>query len=338
MAAPQHKQKLPELAMFNPELEVDVNDQETGSNSSELWDFVLPEGQNNSSIEAIKEEDKNGPPFALTEEASEGDDGGDEVSKKGAKEEKEIDSNDLLDVSGVDQRGSRTDAIRYFLEHVGVSEPAKFEDPTTAAYQALQWIGRDDPAQLVVPGFDTTPTFDDWVYLEEIFQRYALAVLYIEMQRDKDDKAFNTASEEELKRREEFDSKWLSRLSVCEWPGVECHQHHVVALDLANTLLHGNLPSEIVDGVTLARLRRLDLSHNQIRGSLPSIPVFKKHFADKPSIHALQRLKLGHNQFAGGLQNLARLTGLSTSNMSSNSTLTFSLNGLSRLFFPYRFY
>ena len=227
-----------------------------------------------------------------------------------SKEPKEKQSMPLLDTSNVPEN-SRFDAIAYFVMARGISDPEDVSNDQSAVYQALQWIAEDDHAQLVIPGFDTTPSPHDWKFIDELLERYAMAVLYFEMQGDVDamydEELRSTASALELDNRFAFDMQWTIGNPICEWPGVTCDNHYkVVELNLTRSLLQGKLPREIIEGRALPTLSSLDLSHNFIRGALPSI-------ADIPATNALQRLHLNGNHITGTLDPLMALRNLSMS-------------------------
>ena len=111
---------------------------------------------------------------------------------------------------------------------------------------------------------------------------------------------------------------WLQSTTVESWYGVTVENGDVVALELPNNNLVGNIPEEL--GV-LAAIHRLDLSSNKLIGNLPT---------SLSSFTQLEALNLGSNFFSGQISdsicasaNLDRLN-LENNSFSGNIPACFS--------------
>ena len=112
------------------------------------------------------------------------------------------------------------------------------QDPTSAAYEALEWMAFEDGLLL-----------ND---LDAIKQRYALIFLY-----------FSTGG------TDFWDKEWLlPGESECNFEGVECTDagEIVTSLDLKSRSLVGPLPNEIS---WLTKLQHLDMRNNRLSGTIP---------------------------------------------------------------------
>jgi Leucine-rich repeat (LRR) protein len=134
----------------------------------------------------------------------------------------------------------------------------RLQDTSSSAFHALRWLTDDDAAQL---------SFKD----PQLPARFALASLY-----------YATCSAEPQHastERQVMDvawtraDGWLSQGSVCTWYGVDCasedkeKDQKVVHLNVTHNGLEGTIPLELE---SLTDLILLDLSNNQLSGSIPS--------------------------------------------------------------------
>lgn len=131
----------------------------------------------------------------------------------------------------------------------GISSAEAFQDPESPQSKAFKWAHEEDK-------FDGAR--NDVVTI----QRYILAVLYHATQ--------PSAQLNPVFKSWKTEENWLSKLSVCEWYGVECEKimgnDAVVHLNLYNNQLQGSIPIELQ---SLKYLVLLDLSNNKLSGSIP---------------------------------------------------------------------
>ncbi|KAE8729785.1 hypothetical protein F3Y22_tig00003292pilonHSYRG00006 [Hibiscus syriacus] len=83
---------------------------------------------------------------------------------------------------------------------------------------------------------------------------------------------------------------WNRSTGCCSWDGVECDSltGHVIGIDLSHSCITGPLLASANDSLfRLHSLRRLDLSYNDINGTLDGL--FR--------LHGLRRLNLAYNHF-----------------------------------------
>jgi len=121
-------------------------------------------------------------------------------------------------------------------------------------------------------------------------------------------------------------SEWKKNNDICAWSGVECNDDgRVKGLDLSENNLEGSLPDDIWG---LSALKKLDLSSNRIRGSIPSTigKLYKK----------LEILDLSRNDFSNGLpKSLFDLSNAKEINVSNNpnigGTLQSNIGGLTSI-------
>ena len=225
-----------------------------------------------------------------------------------------------FDVAKVQDAGSRLEAVKSIIGQLGVSYLAHLKDEESAQYLALEWVSEDDEHKLIIPGYDTSAVGkpSDWIQLNNLLQRYALAVFYYmihvndESIMEEEGKLLVQASEQERANRLAFDSQWMQKGSVCTWPGVICEGKagDVVALNLTHSVLVGVMPEELVTGIALPHMTSMDLSHNHIQGPIPKAALRNKKGtpdAEPP----LKELYLSHNKLMGGMNPVRHLTQLS---------------------------
>ncbi len=78
---------------------------------------------------------------------------------------------------------------------------------------------------------------------------------------------------------------WLHSMNCCIEPGIICSNHRITEIHLSNRGLHGAIPPMH----TLTKLTVLDLSNNQISGTIPTMPK------------SLRSLNLSNTQITGAL-------------------------------------
>ena len=126
-------------------------------------------------------------------------------------------------------------------------------------------------------------------------------------------------------------SGWLDTNMPCSWYGVTCSTGHITRLDLSNNQLHGSLPESLGN---LADLQVLDLSDNQLSRSLPEslgnltnlqvLDLSRNQLSDAlpaslGELASLQVLKLHSNQLGGPLpEGLGNLGELEQLDLSGN--------------------
>jgi len=137
-----------------------------------------------------------------------------------------------------------------------------FKNPETAEYKALCWIMTKDNS------------FEDYEICHgTLLQRYLIIFFY-------------------YKNEYKGNFSELTTLPTCEFPGVTCDEKEkfIERLELHDANLTGNLITEL--GL-LHTLKRLDLSHNELSGTIP-----KTLFTD---LSDLSHINLGHNTFFGSI-------------------------------------
>jgi Leucine-rich repeat (LRR) protein len=214
------------------------------------------------------------------------------------------------------ENSARYEAIAQAVILLGISHAHKFDDPTSAEYDALRWVAYSDPARLEA----SDPL---------LMQRYILAVFYynsyIDFQAthglqkpiEADGKQFEGVPVSGWHRRD----YWLTEKGVCLWYGVSCEARMVdgvetqtyddnapiVALDLSFNELYGSLPREMKG---LRSLEHLDLSGNKIKGSFP---------AEWGRMFMLRLLDLHGNQMTGSIpKEIGFLEGVHDLRLSNN--------------------
>jgi hypothetical protein len=148
----------------------------------------------------------------------------------------------------------RKDSFVSVFLRLQVTTPKALSDPDTGAAQALQWLVRDDLLQVATTDPD-----------DILLARFALAALY-----------FSTTTTTNWNQHDH----WMTKTSICEWYGVTCYAAPtaptttttttttlVTQLNLTHNALKGSLPYELK---ALRHLRVLDLSHNQLTGTITS--------------------------------------------------------------------
>jgi len=175
--------------------------------------------------------------------------------------------------------------IRDRILFAEASEPASLESKgATPQSYALEWIVREDPAQI-----DPEDPY--------LLQRYALAVFWYQLRTDKTGKL--TAD-----TKWKDDSNWMTELGYCSWYGVHCYPQDgmpkdtqydgnniILELNLTrNELKSDEMPKEIY--TTLEGLQNLDISHNKIGGSIAT---------EIGRLTALKGLYIGDNSFQGSI-------------------------------------
>jgi Leucine-rich repeat (LRR) protein/sugar lactone lactonase YvrE len=123
---------------------------------------------------------------------------------------------------------------------------------------------------------------------------------------------------------------WKATDTPCQWKGVTCQDGHVIAIDLPNNNLVGDVPPQIG---ALINLQELNLNDNQISGA---IPTTIEHLNNLTTLNlannaltgslpmelgdatSLQTVNLANNQISGAIPDLNALTKLQTLNLSEN--------------------
>lgn len=120
---------------------------------------------------------------------------------------------------------------------------------------------------------------------------------------------------------------WAIGTSTCSWQGITCDAGGAVtAIDLQDTGLVGQLPTDSAVWSALSSVTDIVLSDNDISGILPG---------SMASLTGLRYLALGNNSLAGGLpaewSSLKGLVGLDLSNNTLSGSLPASWGSLSSL-------
>jgi Leucine-rich repeat (LRR) protein len=172
----------------------------------------------------------------------------------------------------------------YLFEELAPEVPSLL-DPTTAEFQALEWMAFTDG-----PWWKTDTSDNDML----LRQRFPLVVLY-----------FATGG------ADFWDADWLvAGISECDFDSITCDESGAIfALELHQRALVGELPNELS---WLTDLKILNLRQNRLRGSIPS-GIFTE-------LTALQVLELSFNEFSFGLPEefLSGLTELESFSASAN--------------------
>ena len=223
------------------------------------------------------------------------------------------DLTNMLDVSQVPQT-SRQDALLFLLQDQAVSDSDVIEDDfDSPAALALKWISDEDTAQWDIPGFDAP--VNNVETLRSVLQRYALAVLFFTL----DDSAATAGvgSNEEQNGRQRRHLLALEQgKPTCVWSGVTCKNRLVVALDLSSRMLQGTLPRELFSGAALPALTSLDLSHNNLEGTLEGVATQQSPTGSTalgvslPKLVPLEELKLNNNGLRGSMEPILGLTNI----------------------------
>jgi len=118
-------------------------------------------------------------------------------------------------------------------------------------------------------------------------------------------------------------TNWLSDSELSTWHGITVSNERVIALDLANNNLTGELPGALGN---LSDLKTLNLSNNQLHGPIPS---------ELGNLANLTDLYLSRNALSGSipseLSNLSNLTGLHLDQNTLTGPLPQSLTNLTNL-------
>lgn len=192
--------------------------------------------------------------------------------------------------------------IAILLEYKVSTSESLFQSKESAQYQALKWISEDDPAQSPIPRLYYSPPEDDSngqhhsatlmehasdeFTLQQVLQRYVLAVFYFNLQPFVVPDSSSSASidtEAVAKSLGYFRKSWLSEDHVCHWHGLDCgiynknsvgaeiesiHMSTVVGLNLTGHHLNATWPQELFVGAAMPDLRSVDLSHNYLAGPI----------------------------------------------------------------------
>mmetsp|Transcript_21873 Transcript_21873/g.60796 ORF Transcript_21873/g.60796 Transcript_21873/m.60796 type:complete len:550 (+) Transcript_21873:366-2015(+) len=203
----------------------------------------------------------------------------------------------------------RADNIRSRIAE-RTSSLAALDKPSSPQHKALNWLVRDDKANL---------PHDH----EALLDRYGLAVLWYS--------STNSATTS-LRGGWTKSDHWMTGSGICSWHGIECVPKHqtatssndftpytksyddnarVTGIILAENNVAGSLPDEL--GV-MDELLILDLEHNKLEGTLPESlsPKLRDLLlgdnklggtlpASYSALHALHQLNLGHNAFEGSV-------------------------------------
>uniref|UniRef100_A0A7S4I8Y2 Leucine-rich repeat-containing N-terminal plant-type domain-containing protein n=1 Tax=Odontella aurita TaxID=265563 RepID=A0A7S4I8Y2_9STRA len=198
---------------------------------------------------------------------------------------------------------------------------------STSQFRALRWIASKDPRRL-------DP--DD----PELMERYALTSFYFSAGGADSVRLVDEDGNLDVQRQWTKYYGWLSSMPACAWAGVDCHihtseqhfaeetgltmrqeeeagEHHdnafevseyVQELRLPSNGLKGTIPPEVVHA--LGQLKYLDLSGNELEGSVPK-GIWK--------LRDLVSINLSHNRLGGHvLSALSALPQIRSIDLSSN--------------------
>lgn len=101
---------------------------------------------------------------------------------------------------------------------------------------------------------------------------------------------------------------WLATDTPCTWHGVTCTNSHVTEITLSSNNLDGSLPA----WGALDYLEILNLSNNQLSGTIPNFPL------PDPASPGLKEIALGYNQLTGNIPSLSALTYLTSVTLGDN--------------------
>lgn len=162
---------------------------------------------------------------------------------------------------GFEATGERQEDMKKVLLLHRAAHVDSFQDASSPAAQALQWLSETDPAQIPIDGDNE----------EELLSRFALASLYFATHPQ-------VAQTNRIRDTAQVDStvwlradNWMSSASVCEWYGVDCDEDEqsgirmVRHLNLTSNNLVGKLPMELR---SLSNMVLLDLSYNDLKGTI----------------------------------------------------------------------
>ena len=105
---------------------------------------------------------------------------------------------------------------------------------------------------------------------------------------------------------------WNKTKTPCDWQGITCYDGHVTRLELSHNQVSGSIPNSM--GYTLSQLTSLKLGHNQLSGKIPSslghltqlttLELNNNQLSGKIPVpigylSQLQQLVLSHNQLSG---------------------------------------
>jgi hypothetical protein len=171
-----------------------------------------------------------------------------------------------------------SELIEFLMENSPHSEEQRLDDPSSPQYLAFEWLAED---------LRRTPDLS----VRDKLSRYALVTLF-----------YSTSGEYWANK-----IGWLSHEghgAICSWHGVACNlsgnDFNVLSLS-GNKLIAGKIPEE----VGMLSVASLDLSENQLTGSIPLMTLFAGNYS---GIYSLESLLLGGNDLTGSIP--AQLTGL----------------------------
>ena len=146
-----------------------------------------------------------------------------------------------------------------------------------------------------------------------MLQRYALAVLFLTLD---DSESRNGGINEELNGRRRRLLELEAGKPTCVWTGVTCVDRLVVGIDLSSRMLQGTLPQELFSGAAFPALTSLDLSRNNLEGTLEVVGTQQSPVGSTalgvslPKLVPLKELKLNNNNLQGPMKPLLGLTTL----------------------------
>lgn len=203
------------------------------------------------------------------------------------KDNRSLSSNDDDDGSSKDFSETLLPLHEYYavlFEELDTLGVLGLKDPSTATYEALEWMAFQDGAV-----FQFTPD-----QIPAIQQRYAVAAMF-----------FATAG------ADFWDANWLGPgTNECEFSGLSCDERgHLVSLELHQRSLIGAIPLELS---WLTHLTKLDVRQNRLYGSVPS-GIFS-------TLTKLNYFDLSFNELTGSLPaDWSALTLLTEMNCQANS-------------------